>query len=59
MGADITVYSLTKYMNGHSDVVMGAATTNSETIYEDLKFIQNGNYIPSKIGSIVIIMSTA
>lgn len=28
LGADLVVYSLTKYMNGHSDVVMGAITLN-------------------------------
>ena len=44
MGADITVYSLTKYMNGHSDIIMGATMTNSEELYEKLKFIQNCKY---------------
>ncbi|XP_065221382.1 cystathionine gamma-lyase-like isoform X2 [Planococcus citri] len=48
LGADISVYSLTKYMNGHSDVVMGAAVTNSEVIYSELKFIQNASgVVPS------------
>lgn len=41
LGADITVYSLTKYMNGHSDVVMGAICTNNEEIYEKVLFLQN------------------
>jgi cystathionine gamma-lyase len=41
-GADIVSYSLTKYMNGHSDVVMGAAIMNDDKIYEKLKFLQNG-----------------
>ncbi|PSN57159.1 Cystathionine gamma-lyase [Blattella germanica] len=40
LGADIVVYSLTKYMNGHSDVVMGAVTTNNEEIYTRLQFLQ-------------------
>lgn len=44
LGADIVAYSLTKYMNGHSDVIMGAATMNSEEVYERLKFIQNGKF---------------
>lgn len=41
LGADIVMHSLTKYMNGHSDVVMGCVMTNSETIYEKMKFFQN------------------
>ena len=32
LGADISYYSLTKYMNGHTDVIMGAACTNSEDL---------------------------
>ncbi|XP_065216032.1 cystathionine gamma-lyase-like isoform X1 [Planococcus citri] len=48
LGADISMYSLSKYMNGHADVVMGAVVTNSETLYADLKFIQQGSgAIPS------------
>ena len=35
------MHSLTKYISGHSDVVMGALITNNEALYEDLKFIQN------------------
>ena len=42
LGADIVMHSLTKYCNGHSDVIMGAAVTNSEVHYEKLKFLQNG-----------------
>lgn len=42
LGADIVMYSLTKYMNGHSDVIMGAAVTNSEEIHNKLRFLQNG-----------------
>uniref|UniRef100_T1GQM3 cystathionine gamma-lyase n=1 Tax=Megaselia scalaris TaxID=36166 RepID=T1GQM3_MEGSC len=36
LGADVVAYSLTKYMNGHSDVIMGAAVTSSEDIYNRL-----------------------
>ncbi|KAF1948798.1 cystathionine gamma-lyase [Byssothecium circinans] len=47
-GADIVVHSVTKYINGHSDVVMGAAAFNSEEIYERLAFLQNAiGAIPS------------
>lgn len=41
-GADIVVYSLTKYMNGHSDVIMGAAVVKDDVIGEKLRFLQNG-----------------
>jgi len=43
LGADIVFHSVTKYINGHSDVVMGALVTNSDTLYEILKFLQNAN----------------
>lgn len=41
LGADLSVYSLTKYMNGHSDVVMGAIMTNNEQYNVQLRFLQN------------------
>lgn len=48
LGADVVIYSLTKYMNGHSDVVMGAAVLNDDETYEELKFLQNSaGIIPS------------
>ena len=41
-GADMVVHSVTKYINGHSDVVMGVVCTNDEEIYKSLRFTQNG-----------------
>ena len=41
-GADIVVYSTTKYINGHSDVIGGALTTSNAELYSRLKFLQNG-----------------
>ncbi|KAF8930682.1 hypothetical protein BGZ47_000447, partial [Haplosporangium gracile] len=41
LGADIVVHSVTKYINGHSDVVMGVAVTSNEEIYTKLAFLQN------------------
>ena len=41
-GADLVVHSVTKYIGGHSDVVMGVVCTNSEDLYRRLRFIQNG-----------------
>lgn len=40
-GADLVLHSVTKYISGHSDVVMGAIVTNDETLHEKLKFLQN------------------
>jgi cystathionine gamma-lyase len=41
LGADIVVHSVTKYINGHSDCVMGFAATSNEKLYTKLKFLQN------------------
>jgi len=41
LGADIVVHSATKYLGGHSDVVMGAIVTSDTEMYEQFKFIQN------------------
>ncbi|MFN8220795.1 MAG: aminotransferase class I/II-fold pyridoxal phosphate-dependent enzyme, partial [Fimbriimonadales bacterium] len=41
LGADIVMHSMTKYLNGHSDVVMGALMLNDDDLYAQLKFIQN------------------
>ncbi len=40
-GADIVMHSVTKYLGGHSDVIMGALVTNDEKLYQDLSFIMN------------------
>jgi len=41
LGANIVMHSLTKYMGGHSDVVMGAIICKSKSISEKLYHIQN------------------
>ncbi len=41
LGADIVMHSLTKYMAGHSDVVMGAIVVNDDELQDRLAFIQN------------------
>lgn len=41
LGVDFVMHSMTKYLNGHSDVIMGAVMTNREDCYERLKFVQN------------------
>ncbi|KAI6247080.1 Cystathionine gamma-lyase [Erysiphe necator] len=40
-GADIVIHSVTKYINGHSDVVMGVAAFNSDDLFQRLSFLQN------------------
>lgn len=41
LGANIVMHSVTKYISGHSDVVMGAICTNDDKLFEDLAFIAN------------------
>ncbi len=41
LGSDIVVHSVTKYIGGHSDVVMGVLATNNTELYTKLKFLQN------------------
>ncbi|KAK6737690.1 hypothetical protein RB195_020037 [Necator americanus] len=40
LGADVVVHSITKYINGHSDVVMGAVITDNDDIQQHLFFQQ-------------------
>ena len=41
LGADMSYYSMTKYMNGHSDVIMGSVALNDSELAERLRFLQN------------------
>ena len=41
LGAHLVMHSVTKYLGGHSDVVMGALVTSSDELHERLTFIQN------------------
>lgn len=41
LGADIVMHSVTKYLGGHSDTVMGALIVNDEALAQQLAFIQN------------------
>jgi len=41
LGADIVMHSVTKYLGGHSDVIMGALIVNDDQLYQDLAFIAN------------------
>ena len=41
LGADIVMHSVTKYLGGHSDVVMGALVTNDDKLHEQIYFVLN------------------
>lgn len=41
LGADLVMSSVTKYINGHTDVIMGAICTSREDLHERLRFLQN------------------
>ncbi len=41
LGADLVMHSVTKFLGGHSDVVMGALVVNDDALAEKLYFLQN------------------
>ncbi|MAU25578.1 MAG: cystathionine gamma-synthase [Flavobacteriaceae bacterium] len=43
LGADIVMHSATKYLGGHSDVVLGAIMLNDKELADKLHFIQNAS----------------
>ncbi|HTG57476.1 MAG TPA: cystathionine gamma-synthase [Niabella sp.] len=43
LGADIVMHSATKYLGGHSDVIMGALMMNDDSLREKLFFIQKSS----------------
>ena len=43
IGADIVMHSATKYLAGHSDVILGALIVNDKNLAERLRFIQNAS----------------
>ena len=43
MGADIVMHSVTKYLGGHSDVIMGALVTSNDFIAKEIYHIQNSS----------------
>jgi len=43
LGADIVMHSVTKYLGGHSDVIMGALVTSDEKIATEMYRIQNSS----------------
>jgi cystathionine gamma-lyase len=56
LGADLSVHSATKYLNGHSDVVGGAAMTNDDALAERLRFVQNAaGAVPSPMDCYLVL----
>lgn len=43
LGADVVMHSATKYLGGHSDVVMGALVTNDKSLAQEIHRIQNSS----------------
>jgi len=43
LGADVVFHSVTKYLNGHSDMVGGALVLNDDALHEQLRFLQNAS----------------
>ncbi|MFT8331547.1 cystathionine gamma-synthase [Bifidobacterium psychraerophilum] len=51
-GADVVVYSTTKYIGGHSDIVGGAVLLDDDDLYEQVAFLQNAaGAVPSPFDS--------
>ncbi|XP_032672832.1 cystathionine gamma-lyase-like [Odontomachus brunneus] len=58
LGVDIVMYSLTKYMNGHSDVIMGAGITRRDDLEKRMRYSQNTmGIIPSPHDCSMVIRS--
>lgn len=56
LGADLVMHSVTKYLGGHSDVVMGALVVNSSELAEKLAFIQNSSgAVPGPMDSFLVL----
>ena len=41
LGADVAFHSVTKYLNGHSDLIGGALLLNDDGLHDQLRFLQN------------------
>jgi cystathionine gamma-lyase len=59
LGADVVAHSLTKYLNGHSDVVGGALITADTALRDRLAFLQNAaGAVPSPMDSFLVMRGT-
>ena len=56
LGADIVMHSATKYLSGHSDVILGALIVNDSELAERLYFIQNScGAVPGPMDSFLVL----
>lgn len=56
MGAHIVLHSVTKYIGGHSDLIMGATCTNDDSLQEQLAFIANScGAVPGPMDSFLVL----
>ena len=56
LGADIVMHSVTKYIGGHSDVVMGFLALNDDQMRNELAFIQNSvGAVPGPMDSFLVL----
>jgi cystathionine gamma-lyase len=59
LGADAVLHSCTKYLGGHSDVVLGVVVTSDEAMAERLYFIQNSTGgVPGPMDSFLVLRGT-
>lgn len=59
LGADIVAHSMTKYLNGHSDVVGGALIVKDAGLRDRLAFLQNAaGAVPSPMDSFLVMRGT-
>lgn len=58
LGADVTLHSSTKYINGHADVIGGAVVVNDEELAERIGYLQNAaGGVPSPFDCWLILRS--
>jgi cystathionine gamma-lyase len=56
LGVDVVAHSTTKYLNGHSDVIGGAAMLSDPALHDRLKFLQNAvGGVPSPLDSFLVL----
>src|SRR5262249_30185417 len=59
LGADVVAHSLTKYLNGHSDVVGGALIFKDAAVRDRVAFLQNAaGAVPSPMDSFLVLRGT-
>jgi cystathionine gamma-lyase len=56
LGADASVHSATKYLGGHSDVVLGLLAVHDAALYDELRYLQNAvGGVPGPFDSFLVL----